>query len=131
MMRRTLLAAGAAATLMPASARAADDVVIAAALSLSGPFAAYGEDNKTGIDLAVAAINAKDGVLGRKLRIQYDDSAGDRAKAVALYRKYGADPSIVADVFVSSVEFVALDPVANEVKLPMIAMGSVIPYKDF
>ncbi|MBS0638867.1 MAG: ABC transporter substrate-binding protein [Proteobacteria bacterium] len=131
MKRRTLLATALAATLPLGATQAADDVVIGGALSLSGPFAAYGEDNKAGMDMAVEAVNAKGGVLGRKLRIQYDDSAGDRAKAVAIYRKYGADPSIVADLFVSSVEFVALDPVANEVKLPMIAIGSVIPYKDF
>jgi len=124
-----MLATGMLATGKPA--RAADDIVIGAALSLSGPFAAYGEDAKAGIDLAVDSINKKGGVLGRKLRIQYEDSAADRAKAVALYRKFGAQPEIVGDLFISSVEFVALDPVANEVKLPLISIGSVIPFKDF
>jgi len=130
---RIFLAAAIGLCLMTAShrARAADDVVIGAAMSLSGPYAAYGEDGKTGIDLAVDEINRKGGVLGRRLRVEYDDSAGDRAKAVALYRKYAVDPRIVGDLFISSSEFVALDPAAKEVKLPLVSIGSVIPYKDF
>ncbi len=110
---------------------AADDIVIGGGLTLSGAAAAYGEDGRTGADIAVAEINAKGGVLGRKLRIDYDDTGMERARAVAIYRKYAARPDVVAMLSISSVELVALDPLANEVKLPIISIGSAATFAKF
>ena len=110
---------------------AADDIVIGGGLTLSGAAAAYGEDGRTGADIAVAEINAKGGVLGRKLRVDYDDTGMERARAVAIYRKYAARPEVVAMLSISSVELVALDPLANEVKLPLISIGSAATFPKF
>jgi branched-chain amino acid transport system substrate-binding protein len=110
---------------------AADDIVIGGGLTLSGAAAAYGEDGRTGADIAVAEVNAKGGVLGRKLRIDYDDTGMERARAVAIYRKYAARPEVVAMLSISSVELVALDPLANEVKLPLISIGSAATFAKF
>jgi branched-chain amino acid transport system substrate-binding protein len=110
---------------------AADDIVIGGGLTLSGAAAAYGEDGRTGADIAVAEVNTKGGVLGRKLRIDYDDTGMERARAVAIYRKYAARPDVVAMLSISSVELVALDPLANEVKLPLISIGSAATFAKF
>ncbi len=110
---------------------AADDIVIGGGLTLSGAAAAYGEDGRTGADIAVAEINTKGGVLGRKLRVDYDDTGMERARAVAIYRKYAARPEIVAMLSISSVELVALDPLTNEVKLPLISIGSAATFTKF
>jgi len=109
----------------------AQDIVVAAGFVLSGPIAAYGEDGKIGVDLGAAEINAKGGILGKKLRIDYEDTGGDRAKAVAIYRKYGARPDVAAFLSISTIELVALDPVADDVKLPLISVGSAAPMAKF
>jgi branched-chain amino acid transport system substrate-binding protein len=110
---------------------AAEDIVIGGGLTLSGAAAAYGEDGRTGADIAVADINTKGGILGRKLRIDYDDTGMERARAVAIYRKYAARPDVVAMLSISSVELVALDPLANEVKLPILSIGSAATFAKF
>jgi branched-chain amino acid transport system substrate-binding protein len=110
---------------------AADDIVLGGGLTLSGAAAAYGEDGRTGADMAVAEINAKGGILNRKLRIDYDDTGMERARAVAIYRKYAAHPDIVAMLSISSVELVALDPLADDVKLPILSIGSAATFAKF
>lgn len=109
----------------------AQDVVIGAGFALSGRLAAYGEDGRAGADLAVAAVNAKGGVLGRKVRVDYEDTAADRAKAVAVYRRFAAQPNVVAMLSLSSIEFAAQDPVANDAKLPLVSIGSATPFPKF
>jgi len=129
----TALCAGMALALASFSqaAKAQSDIVVGAGFVLSGPIAAYGEDGKIGMDIAAEEINAKGGVLGRPLRIVYEDTGADRAKAVATYRKFAADPNVVAFSTISSIEFVALDPVARTTKLPFVALGSAAPMKSF
>ena len=109
----------------------AEDIVIGAGFGLSGRFATYGEDAKAGADLAVAELNAKGGVLGRPLRIDYEDTGADRAKSVAVYRRFAAQPGVVASLSLSSVEFGAIDSVASDVKLPTISVGSATPVASF
>ena len=113
------------------AAAAADDIVVGGGLVISGPFASYGTDAKAGVELAIDEINRNGGVLGRKLRAQYEDSGGDRARAVAIYRKFAADPSVAAALLISSSEFVAVNPVSRDAGLPFISIGSVIPFQDF
>jgi len=113
------------------AAWAADDVVIGAGFVLSGDFASYGTDARVGIDLAVDELNAAGGVLGRRLKVEYVDTLADRAKAVAHYRKFAARPEVAMFLSISSIEFVALDPVAAEVKLPFISVGSAAPFPKF
>lgn len=114
-----------------APARAADDIVVGAGFVLSGDFASYGTDARVGVDLGAEEINGAGGVLGRPLKVEYADTGADRAKAVAQYRKFAARPEVVAFLSISSVEFVALDPVAGEVKLPFVSVGSAAPMAKF
>lgn len=130
--RRVAILAMVAAAALPAVAQAQQgDIVIAGGFVLSGPVAAYGEDAKIGVDLGVAEINAKGGVLGRKVRVDYEDTGADRAKAVAIYRKFAARPEVAAFMSISTIELVALDPVAEEVKLPLLSVGSAAPMAKF
>ena len=130
MLRRSILIATLALGAVGARAQA-QDIVIGAGLALSGRLAAYGEDAKAGADLAAAAVNAKGGVLGRKLRVEYEDTAADRAKAVAVYRRFAAQPDVVAMLSTSSIEFAALDPITVDTKLPLISVGSATPISQF
>ena len=54
-------------------ARSAEPIKIGAILVLSGPFIEVGVEEKRGIDLAVEELNAKGGILGRKIEVIYED----------------------------------------------------------
>lgn len=133
MVKKAVLALALAAggLLVGVGAAQAQDIVIGAGFALSGRLAAYGEDSKAGADLAVAAINAGGGVLGRRIRVEYEDTAADRAKAVAVYRRFASRPEVVAMLSLSSIEFAAQDPVANDAKLPLVSVGSATPMQRF
>ncbi len=78
MDRRAFLAtttAGAAALAFPAVLRAQskDPIRIGFPSPLTGPFAALAEDQKKGAELAVDELNAKGGVLGRKVEVLIRD----------------------------------------------------------
>lgn len=128
---KTGLAAAAIALFAAANAQAAEPIKLGAGLIFSGWAAAYGEDARTGVDLAVEQINEGGGLLGRPLEIVYDDTGADRAKAVALYRQYSADPNVVGMLSISTIEFIALDPVGPEVQLPLVSIGSAGKYSGF
>jgi branched-chain amino acid transport system substrate-binding protein len=77
---RSLAAAGAlalAAVLGSAQARAADPIIIGAAIALSGPIAPYDEGPYKAMEVAADEINAKGGLLGRPLKIVYADTKSD------------------------------------------------------
>jgi branched-chain amino acid transport system substrate-binding protein len=62
----------------------AQDIVIAAAGPMTGQYASFGEQLRRGAEQAVADINAKGGVLGRKLVLEIGDDACDPKQAVAV-----------------------------------------------
>jgi len=87
--RRTILRAAAAAGIAQVaapfaiSARADDTVKIGLDNPLTGTFAALGKNELIGAQLAVEQINAKGGILGRKVELLVEDStSGDSATAV-------------------------------------------------
>ncbi|WP_298373129.1 ABC transporter substrate-binding protein [Azospirillum sp.] len=65
---------------------------------LTGPYAQYGAQWRRGFDLALEQINAKGGVAGRPLGIQFEDSQSDPKQTVAIARKFAADSRIVAEL---------------------------------
>ncbi|MGH7095486.1 MAG: ABC transporter substrate-binding protein, partial [Stellaceae bacterium] len=84
------LALGAAVVvvaLAPPNARAADNIKIGFPIPLSGPTAVYGKPVLEGAQLAVSQINAKGGVLGRKLQLLPRDSKASADEAVRLARE--------------------------------------------
>jgi branched-chain amino acid transport system substrate-binding protein len=92
--RRTVvgaaLAAGAVNLAPPfiRSARAADTVKIGINNPLTGTYAALGNNELIGAQLAVEQINAKGGILGRKVELLSEDStSGDAGTAVQKTRK--------------------------------------------
>jgi branched-chain amino acid transport system substrate-binding protein len=78
-----------------------DTIVIGSILPLSGPVAAYGEQARNGMNLAVEEINASGGIGGRKLKIVYeDDQARPEQTAGAFKRlvsRYKA-PAIIGSI---------------------------------
>ncbi|HUI16485.1 MAG TPA: ABC transporter substrate-binding protein [Alphaproteobacteria bacterium] len=81
----TLLAAGAA--LAPAAARAQATVYIPCVIELSGAGAVSGTNFRDGIILAEEEINAKGGILGRKIETPFLDTQSDAGISRAQIQK--------------------------------------------
>ena len=92
--RRAFLGAGLAAGALQVfspfvrTARAADAVKIGLDNPMTGPLASLGKNELIGCQIAVEAINAKGGILGRPVELIVEDStSGDAGTAVMKARK--------------------------------------------
>ena len=92
--RRTFFGAGLAAGALQVfspfvrTARAADAVKIGLDNPLTGPLASLGKNELIGCQMAIDAINAKSGILGRPVELIVEDSSsGDAGTAVMKARK--------------------------------------------
>src|SRR6516225_6619122 len=92
--RRTVIKAGAVlgvsqiAAPFVISARGETPIKIGVDNPLTGTYAAPGKNENTGIQLAVDQLNAKNGILGRKIELLIEDStSGDAGTAVQKARK--------------------------------------------
>ena len=96
--------------------------------SLTGPEAHWGKWTGEGIALAVEEINARGGVRGRDLVIQYEDSKGDVPTAVAIMRKLVEVDKITFLLGPStSAEVLAVAPIAQRNKIPLITATAAAP----
>jgi len=89
MKKRFILKALAAATLLSsmAVAQAADTVKFANIVELSGPGTTAGTNFKNGAELAIKEINAKGGILGKKIEYTTEDTQTNPGVAKGLTQK--------------------------------------------
>jgi branched-chain amino acid transport system substrate-binding protein len=87
MMNTKILLAAVAAMALSGFAVQAQPIKLADVAEFSGPGATVGTNWKNGIDLAVAEINAKGGILGRKIEVTHADSQSNPGIARAQVQK--------------------------------------------
>ena len=129
--RRNVLKAAAAVGLTQIAspfvitARAAETVKIGLDNPLTGTYAALGKNEKIGCELAVEQINAKGGILGRKVELLVEDStSGDAGTAVQKARKLiERDKVNFLLGNVNSALALAMAQVANEKGVMLIVPG--------
>ena len=120
--RDWLVALWAAAALAPLPATAADTIKIGFPMPLSGPAAVYGVPVTKGAELAVADINAKGGVLGRKLELLTRDSKANADEAVRLARELIIKDNVdFLSGTLTSAEAPAVSTIAKENKVVFVA----------
>ncbi len=129
MLNKTLLsgvgALGLALVLSAGSAQA--QIKIATAGPITGDNAAFGAQLKAGAEMAVADINAKGGVLGKKLELVIGDDACDPKQAVSVANSLASQKvQFVAGHFCSSSSIPASKVYAEEGIL-MITPASTNP----
>ncbi len=114
-----LLAAG----LVGSPALAAEAVKIGVVGPRTGGAAATGKAFEEGIRLAVEYVNARGGVLGKRLEVVFEDSAGAPAKAAAAFERLVTRDK-VAMVLGESHSSAALAEieVANRLKVPFVVV---------
>src|SRR5438046_10065701 len=129
MHRRMLLILIAAALLaVPMAADAQKPIKVGMPMPLSGPPALFGDPATKGAQMFVDEINAKGGVLGRKLELLTRDSKADANEAVRVARELILKENV--DFLVgtlTSAEGPAVSVVAKENK---IGFSAPIPKTD-
>ena len=112
----------------PAAPAASDTILIGHVASLTGEQATFGESTDNGIKLAIAEANAKGGVKGKKLALKtYDDQGKPEEAAVAATRLIVQDKVAVLLGEVASSRSLAMAPIADTNKVPMISPTSTNP----
>ncbi|MBF0605150.1 MAG: ABC transporter substrate-binding protein [Nitrospirae bacterium] len=94
---------------------------IGAISPFTGDGARYGEAARSGIDLAVSEINAKGGIHGRQVSIQYEDDKGNPKDAVSAFNKLvHADgvPAVLGPFYSGNV--LAVAPIANRERVVLL-----------
>ncbi len=123
---RSVLVAAAALTAVSFTAAQAE-IKIATVGPMTGPYAAFGEQMKRGMEKAIADINAAGGVLGQKIVGTANDDACDPKQAVAVANKLAsAGVALVAGHFCSGSSIPASSVYAEEGIL-MISPASTNP----
>ncbi|HET6353540.1 branched-chain amino acid ABC transporter substrate-binding protein [Streptomyces sp.] len=95
-------------------------IVLGMDIPMSGSSADIGPYMKNGAQLAIDEINAKGGVLGRKLKLQAEDDACDPKTAVAAANKLVAAGAVVSVGGYCSGATLPTLPVFGKQKTPMI-----------
>jgi branched-chain amino acid transport system substrate-binding protein len=106
------------------------ELKIGAVLPLTGTNATIGKDQQRGIELAVAKINQGDGVLGKKLVVDIEDSAGTAEAAIQAAKKlvsvskvpgvigeYSSGNSIPMQQYLESQGVVGVNPGSSSIEL--------------
>jgi branched-chain amino acid transport system substrate-binding protein len=122
MMMRVLMVLAAALLAMPLDAWAQKPIKVGFPMILSGPGALFGDPALKGAQMFVEEINAKGGVLGRKIELLARDTKGNADEAVRVSRELILKENV--DFLVgtlTSAEGPAVSVVAKENKIVFIA----------
>jgi branched-chain amino acid transport system substrate-binding protein len=108
-------------------AEEADTVKIGVLSPLTGPIAAYGQDQVNAVKMAVDEINAAGGILGRQLTYQVEDDEKKPELAASLTQKLIDDGVDVIIGGMSSSSTMAGGPIAEAAGMLMISPWSTNP----
>ncbi|RAI44739.1 ABC transporter substrate-binding protein [Rhodoplanes roseus] len=125
--RHVLVLAAALAATFVVPAAAQDTIKIGSSLGLTGYGSITDGHWREGLELAIEAVNAKGGVLGKTLQLVHEDNKSIPQQAVVVYRKMMSEDKVVAfdSGCISAGNFAAASFVTRA-KLPMM-LCSILP----
>jgi branched-chain amino acid transport system substrate-binding protein len=129
-MTNRLLFTALSAFALVASARSAgnDPIKIGHYASLTGKDAAFGVATRKGVLLAVEELNAKGGVLGRKLEYLVEDIQSKQGESATAVKKLISRDKVVAIIGANaSANSLEAAPICQNAKIPMMAISSTNP----
>lgn len=104
---------------------ASNTIKIGAIQPISGPVSAYGTQSRDAINMAVAEINAKGGVLGKNLEVFIEDDEANPEKTVNAFNKLVTQNKVIGIVgALTSKCSLAITKSAQERKVVMISPSS-------
>ena len=111
-----------------APAATGDTIAIGHFGSLTGGTATFGKSTDNGIRMAFDEINAKGGVLGKKLDLQTEDDASKTEQVPGVVQKLiNQNNVLVLMGEVASSRSLAAAPIAQAAKVPMVTASSTNP----
>ena len=124
--RRLIIAGAAVVAAFSVLARAQEGpIMIGSSIPLTGGVATFGQHSRWGSELAVAEANARGGVLGRKLEIDFQDNRCNPAEAVKSVTQMLAEKKYAAilDGLCSSV-VLAIMPLVERAGVPLVVANA-------
>ncbi len=117
------IAAGALAATSPAMAQ--DSVTVGISTSLSGSIAELGQTSARGVEMAIDAVNASGGLLGKKIKvITADDNLSPATGTSNVRHMILSDHAVAIFGPVSSAVSAAEETVTGRYKIPMMSSAS-------
>jgi branched-chain amino acid transport system substrate-binding protein len=108
--------------------RADETVKIGAALSLTGPAASYGAQQKAGVLAAVDEINKSGMLKGVKLEVVIEDDGSTKEQGIAVFQKLINKDKVAAILGPTLANTAtAADPLAQAAKVPVVAISNTPP----
>ena len=125
--KKTLAVAATILALPVLTASAQETYKIGSSLGLTGYGSLTDGHWRDGLELAIEAVNAQGGVLGRKLQLVHEDNKSTPQQAVVGYRKMMSEDKVIAfdSGCISAGNFAAASFV-SKAKLPML-LCSILP----
>jgi len=125
--KKTLAVAATVLALPVLTASAQETYKIGSSLGLTGYGSLTDGHWRDGLELAIEAVNAQGGVLGRKLQLVHEDNKSTPQQAVVGYRKMMSEDKVIAfdSGCISAGNFAAASFV-SKAKLPML-LCSILP----
>jgi ABC-type branched-subunit amino acid transport system substrate-binding protein len=121
LLRRVILAAGAALASAALPAAAQEIVKVGMSGPFSGGLSLLGQSVRDGVEVAFAEINEQGGVAGRKLQFIAEDDGYEPMRTIASARKLVEQDKVVALLAVTgTAPSAALLPFVTESKTPML-----------
>ena len=123
-MRLVLAAALAAFLAAGFGAQSHAQVKIGVVNSLSGPFAAFGERYRTGLQIALDEVNADGGINGEELQLEIQDDRSEAQSALAAVESLiNQDVPLIIGSYASSITGPMAQLMTRE-EVPLIVLGS-------
>jgi branched-chain amino acid transport system substrate-binding protein len=103
------------------------EVWLAEISPLTGPLSFVGVDNRQGVNVAVAEINRRGGIRGRRVRVEVFDDGSNPSQAVSHMNRVANDDKylgVIGSGFSSS--GLAVAPIVERERIPYISMASSV-----
>jgi branched-chain amino acid transport system substrate-binding protein len=127
-LRRSALLAGAfivSAGLAPALAQG--EIKLGAVLSVTGPASFLGDPEKRTLEMVVEDLNARGGILGRKVRLVVYDDAGDPNAARTFATRLLEEDKVTAMIGGSTTgTTMAMIPAFEDAQVPFISLAGAV-----
>ena len=120
-----------AASMAAAPAGAQEVYKIGISAGLTGYAATLDRGWRDGVEITAAALNAKGGIMGRKIEVITEDNKGEPQEAVTVYRKMISSDKV--DIFLSgcvSAGNFAAAPMLVRAQIPMVLCSLLPPNPD-
>lgn len=124
-LRKIAACAALAMTVGSAIAQGGPSIVIGSSIPLTGTVASFGQHSRWGAEMAIAEANAKGGVLGRRIEIDFQDNRCNPAEAVKSVTQMISEKKYVAihDGLCSSVAL-AIMPLVERAGIPFVVANA-------